>query len=63
MECAHKIGLKASATMMYGTVEIEEQQARHMMKIARLHKKQENLWRLFPGVLNLLEHRYNQKDQ
>jgi cyclic dehypoxanthinyl futalosine synthase len=30
MECAHKIGLKSSATMMYGTVETEEQQARHI---------------------------------
>jgi cyclic dehypoxanthinyl futalosine synthase len=39
MECAHKIGLKASATMMYGTVETEEQQARHIMKIAQLQKK------------------------
>ena len=39
MECAHKIGLKSSATMMYGTVETEEQQARHIMKIARLQEK------------------------
>jgi cyclic dehypoxanthinyl futalosine synthase len=39
MECAHKIGLKSSATMMYGTVETDEQQARHIMKIARLQEK------------------------
>ena len=39
MELAHEIGLKSSATMMYGTVETEEQRARHIMKIAQLQEK------------------------
>jgi cyclic dehypoxanthinyl futalosine synthase len=39
MESAHEIGLKSSATMMYGTIESEEQRARHIMKIAQLQQK------------------------
>ena len=39
MEQAHKLGLKSSATMMYGTFETEEQRARHIMKIGRLQEK------------------------
>ncbi|MDP9197368.1 MAG: CofH family radical SAM protein [Thermoproteota archaeon] len=39
MEEAHKLGIKSSATMMYGTVEDDEQQARHLMKIANLQEK------------------------
>ncbi|HVD36031.1 MAG TPA: dehypoxanthine futalosine cyclase, partial [Nitrososphaeraceae archaeon] len=39
MEQAHDIGLKSSATMMYGTVESLEQRARHIMKIADLQRK------------------------
>lgn len=39
MEEAHRLGIKSSATMMYGTVESEEQRARHIMKIAELQKK------------------------
>ena len=39
MEEAHKLGIKSSATMMYGTLEDEEQQARHLMKIANLQEK------------------------
>jgi len=34
-----KLGIKSSATMMYGTLENEEQQARHLMKIANLQEK------------------------
>ncbi|MFL6362296.1 MAG: cyclic dehypoxanthinyl futalosine synthase [Nitrososphaeraceae archaeon] len=48
MECAHKIGLKSSATMMYGTVETEEQQARHIMKIARLQEKTRGFMAFIP---------------
>src|SRR5919112_4740315 len=36
MEKAHNIGMKSSATMMYGTVESVEQRARHILKIANL---------------------------
>src|SRR5215208_6185434 len=36
MEESHNMGLQSSATMMYGTVESEEQQARHLMIIAYL---------------------------
>ena len=39
MELAHEIGIKSSSTMMYGTVETEEQRARHIMKIAQLQEK------------------------
>jgi cyclic dehypoxanthinyl futalosine synthase len=39
MEEAHKLGIKSSATMMYCTLEDEEQQARHLMKIANLQEK------------------------
>lgn len=39
MEEAHSLGLKSSATMMYGTVETEEDRARHIMKIASLQEK------------------------
>ncbi|HYF99277.1 MAG TPA: CofH family radical SAM protein [Candidatus Saccharimonadales bacterium] len=39
MDTAHKLGIKSSATMMYGTVETIEQRARHILKIANLQKK------------------------
>ncbi|WP_458742806.1 CofH family radical SAM protein [Candidatus Nitrosocosmicus sp. T] len=39
MEKAHNIGMKSSATMMYGTVESVEQRARHILKIADLQRK------------------------
>lgn len=39
MEEAHQVDLKSVATMMYGTVETEEDRARHIMKIARLQEK------------------------
>jgi cyclic dehypoxanthinyl futalosine synthase len=39
MEEAHHLGLKSVATMMYGTVETEEDRARHIMKIAQLQEK------------------------
>lgn len=39
MEEAHKLGLKASATMMYGHVETVEQRAESLMKIVELQKK------------------------
>jgi cyclic dehypoxanthinyl futalosine synthase len=39
MEEAHGLGLKSVATMMYGTVETEEERASHIMKIAELQEK------------------------
>lgn len=39
MEEAHKLGLKASATMMYGHVETVGQRAESLMKIVELQKK------------------------
>lgn len=39
MEEAHGLGLRSVATMMYGTVETEEERARHIMKIAELQEK------------------------
>jgi len=39
MEEAHQLGLKSVATMMYGTVETEEDRARHIIKIAQLQER------------------------
>lgn len=39
MEEAHSLGIKSSATMMYGTVETDEDRASHIMKIADLQQK------------------------
>ena len=39
MEEAHQLGFKSVATMMYGTVDTEEDRARHIMKVAQLQEK------------------------
>jgi cyclic dehypoxanthinyl futalosine synthase len=39
MEEAHQLGLRSVATMMYGTVETEEERATHIMKISELQEK------------------------
>jgi cyclic dehypoxanthinyl futalosine synthase len=39
MEQAHEVGLRSVATMMYGTVETEEERALHLAKIAKLQEK------------------------
>jgi cyclic dehypoxanthinyl futalosine synthase len=39
MEEAHELGFKSVATMMYGTVDTEEDRARHIMKIVQLQEK------------------------
>jgi cyclic dehypoxanthinyl futalosine synthase len=39
MEEAHEIGLRSVATMMYGTVETEQERASHIIKIAKLQEK------------------------
>lgn len=39
MEEAHQLGFKSVATMMYGTIDTEEERARHVMKIAQLQEK------------------------
>jgi cyclic dehypoxanthinyl futalosine synthase len=36
---SHQLGLKSVATMMYGTVETDEDRARHIIKIAQLQEK------------------------
>jgi cyclic dehypoxanthinyl futalosine synthase len=48
MEESHNLGLQSSATMMYGTVESEEQQARHIMKIANLQQKTKGFMAFIP---------------
>ena len=48
MEESHNLGLNSSATMMYGTVESEEQQARHIMKIAHLQQKTKGFMAFIP---------------
>jgi cyclic dehypoxanthinyl futalosine synthase len=39
MKQAHELGIKSSATMMYGTGEDYEQRGRHLVKIAELQEK------------------------
>jgi cyclic dehypoxanthinyl futalosine synthase len=39
MEEAHQLGLKSVATMMYGSVESDEERASHIMKIAELQTR------------------------
>ncbi|MBA3976667.1 MAG: CofH family radical SAM protein [Nitrosopumilus sp.] len=48
MEEAHLLGIKSSATMMYGTVESTEQRARHLMKILRLQRKTKGFMAFIP---------------
>ncbi len=48
MEESHSLELNSSATMMYGTVENEEQQARHIMKIAHLQQKTKGFMAFIP---------------
>ncbi|HKR73903.1 MAG TPA: CofH family radical SAM protein [Candidatus Nitrosocosmicus sp.] len=48
METAHEIGIKSSATMMYGTVETIEQRARHILKIAELQKRTHGFMAFIP---------------
>lgn len=48
METAHRLGIKSSATMMYGTVETIEQRARHILKIADLQRKTRGFMAFIP---------------
>ena len=48
MEQAHELGIKSSATMMYGTVEDDEQRARHLTKIGKLQEKTRGFMSFIP---------------
>jgi cyclic dehypoxanthinyl futalosine synthase len=48
MEEAHSIGIKSSATMMYGTVDTIEQRARHILKIRDLQEKTNGFMAFIP---------------
>jgi len=48
MKEAHELGIKSSATMMYGTVETEEQRARHIIKVAQLQEKTKGFMAFIP---------------
>jgi cyclic dehypoxanthinyl futalosine synthase len=48
MKQAHQIGIKSSATMMYGTGEDDEQRARHLIKIAELQEKTHGFMSFIP---------------
>jgi cyclic dehypoxanthinyl futalosine synthase len=48
MEEAHNLDIKSSATMMYGTVETAEQQANHLLQIARLQEKTSGFMSFIP---------------
>ncbi|MBX9879206.1 MAG: dehypoxanthine futalosine cyclase [Candidatus Obscuribacterales bacterium] len=54
MECAQKMGLKTSATMMYGTVETIEERIEHLIKLRDLQDKTNGFtafitWSFQPG--------------
>jgi cyclic dehypoxanthinyl futalosine synthase len=48
MKQAHEIGIKSSATMMYGAGEDDEQRARHLMKISELQEKTHGFMSFIP---------------
>jgi cyclic dehypoxanthinyl futalosine synthase len=48
MKEAHDMGIKSSATMMYGTGEDDEQRARHLIKIAELQEKTRGFMSFIP---------------
>jgi cyclic dehypoxanthinyl futalosine synthase len=48
MKQAHEIGIKSSATMMYGTGEDDEQRSRHLIKIAELQEKTHGFMSFIP---------------
>ena len=48
MKQAHDLGIKSSATMMYGTGEDIEQRARHLIKIADLQEKTRGFMSFIP---------------
>lgn len=48
MEEAHKIGLPASATMMYGHVETADDIAEHFVKVSRLQQKTDGFMAFIP---------------
>jgi cyclic dehypoxanthinyl futalosine synthase len=48
MEEAHRLNIKSSATMMYGTVETIEQRARHLLKILNLQRKTNGFMAFIP---------------
>ena len=51
MKQAHELGIKSSATMMYGTGEDYEQRARHLFKIAELQEKTHGFMSFIPWSL------------
>ena len=48
MEEAHSLGIKSSATMMYGTVETTEQRANHLRLISRLQERTQGFMSFIP---------------
>ena len=48
MEEAHSLGIRSSATMMYGTVETTEQRANHLFLIAKLQQKTRGFMSFIP---------------
>jgi cyclic dehypoxanthinyl futalosine synthase len=48
MKEAHELGIKSSATMMYGTVETEEQRAQHIIKVAQLQEQTRGFMAFIP---------------
>jgi cyclic dehypoxanthinyl futalosine synthase len=51
MKQAHELGIKSSATMMYGTGEDYEQRARHLFKVAELQEKTHGFISFIPWSL------------
>ena len=52
MDEAHSLGIPGSATMMYGSVENNNDIVEHFSKIVKLQEKTMALWLLFRGTLN-----------
>ncbi|MCL0108014.1 dehypoxanthine futalosine cyclase [Peptococcaceae bacterium] len=48
MECAHKLGMKTTATMMFGHVETYEERVLHMIRIRELQDKTEGFTAFIP---------------
>ncbi|KJE48972.1 MULTISPECIES: cyclic dehypoxanthinyl futalosine synthase [Acidiplasma] len=58
MEVAHKLGIKTSATMMFGHIETSEDKANHLLSILNLQKKYHGFlsftpWNFEPGNTEL----------
>jgi len=57
MEIAHKIGMRTSATMMFGHVETKSEIIEHLFRLRELSKEDRGLHRFHPLDIPAEEHR------